>query len=284
MKFFTKATAILLIMVLLNGCRVDNIPATTAAKHYQFVQDGSDCYIIVADKCSDAENKVTYFMNDFGAIVTASGSLCPNPIIFSSVEEMMCDITNGVFADEELENLYLFHSDEAGRILLFNTQSLYEPKFPDNYAGYHVNWWGDSYNFSIYNGDTTQTAGFVEMTQEKWMYYTGKLQNFEQHLSSLEKIEGLVIEYDKQENMYSYQYCLGGTSQMECIYSFESEGNMYFVHEIYDLTDSETVPQFVHIYGTSQDRCFYVFLDRLAERPSKNWISQFGIIKYIFAQ
>ncbi len=285
MKLLSKILLMLLILSSITGCSNNS---------YHIEKNGATYYITLGTNTTDMVNADAalsicpdfYVMTEFGYILTSSGSLGPVSVIFNSVEEMAEDISTGNFTEDEIQIIAGFYTDDSGRIPICNPETLYAPIFPDTYDKYRIEWYGERYIAPIYDANSARKGYFVIVEQAPWEGKISELQNYEQTLSSCAQVKHLVAEHNAQNNLSVYWYSKSDgdptPSYKECVYSFTRGENTYFVREYYTLDTSETIPANIDIYGTAQGQCFYFYINATESRPSIDWLSQFGLKKYIY--
>lgn len=287
-NFLIKVSAVLLILCTLNGCSWKN----NNYRDYDIIAEGTERYIILKNEKYINIQQSNYYMDSFGRIMVLFTDYLPNsgeepnPIIFDSIEEMSLSITESDYSDEQMRSIASFPRDASGRTPICNPETLYAPIFPDTYDKYNIEWYGERYIAPIYDANSARKGYFVIVEQAPWEERISELQNYEQTLSSCAQVKHLVAEHNAQNNLSVYWYSKSDgdptPSYKECVYSFTRGENTYFVREYYTLDTSETIPANIDIYGTAQGQCFYFYINATESRPSIDWLSQFGLKKYIY--
>lgn len=203
-------------------------------------------------------------------------------IFFDSVAEMKNRILFGDFTEEELKEIGRFYMED-GLIPITDISKLYEPLYPDDFNGYTVSWTGSNYYYTFYNTDHTRweyltisSSSYYPEHIEKLMDYKNQYTEF---LSSECILEKVVSEADRNATAFYFKRP-GHIEFKVVIYQFKNRGTTFTIYEKYELDKSDSVPRFVKVYGDYQGMYFYFSMYDLEERPSVEWLSQFGIKKF----
>ena len=167
-----------------------------------------------------------------------------------------------------------------GTIEICNLENLYECVMPSGMKLKNVVWRGDSYYFN-FTSETVWGAIYCcdEDAVQTEMVYKDFLSN---PLVTITKQE--VIE-ERAAEVYYYTTSVAELKAI-CYEIHEGEKHM-LVQETYvlggdcDLEKSSTVPLRIQFWGTDNSGWFYGGLHGLTERPSVEWLSQFGLKDYV---
>lgn len=251
-----RLLTVILVFLILSGC---------SASSRNIVKQDGQYYLLIPSSVQSASN-------DIGCQPVAQ-------VCFDSVEEMLYDINNVNFEEWEWTQISRFDKDEQGRVLLCDLSKLYVPVFPTTYGKYVVYWSGDYYSYLICNDDE---VNFVILRPFP-------LDNFKRDEVGIQSIVGndYYAEVHSQEHIADrdadvVQYTAKtGVELMDCFYQIESSGSTLHIRERYHIEESMTVPCEIDIWGTYQDTAFHVHIPSLTERPSVEWLAQFGLKEYV---
>lgn len=200
-------------------------------------------------------------------------------ICFSSIEEMINDIQTGNFSEKELEKILEFPKDENERVFICNLSNMYTACYPSDMELKHVTWYGgDGYSFSL-SADEDGPKGLIRFLNQKSyeediIFYS----NFDEN----PLIEEISVSSDPERNAVVYDYVTSFGDKFKLLFYAIGEGtDLLYIAETYAMEDSDIVPGDISIWGQSEGKYFYVFINRLQERPSVEWLSQFGIREYV---
>lgn len=274
MNKFVKILAGILAITLLSAC---------APNPYQVINEDGQYYIVINQKESAPKNtnKTVY-----------EGSEQPY-IVFESVDEMKNDILSGNYSEEEwgaLIRLSKF-SYFDGKIPICNLDTLCEPVFPTMYDSYTIRWTGVDYSFKLLDADEKDVRVVVVLSKDEYDKKVERWRNWQDYIDTGIYDEEIDLQIDSEQNaaLYSYTYWYFNTNgygnalheaQKDYIYLFEANGNVYYVFEHYAENTSANVPEYVQIYGKSNDMYFWIAIFDPLERPSREWISSFGLVPY----
>jgi len=243
------------------------------AKGYLLIQTFGKDYIYLDER---------YHESDLDPYISAM-EIAPK-IEFDSVAEMRNRILFGVFSEEELKEIGRFYMKD-GLIPIFNIAKLYEPLYPDDFNGYTVSWEGSYYTFTFHSPDNTRYQYF-QISPGSGSYYPKHIEilmDYEnRYTESLNRnctLEAVVSETDRNATTYYFKR-QNGVEFKEVIYQFRDHGTTFTVNETYKLDKSDSVPQTVEVYGEYQGVYFTFTMRDPEERPTVEWLSQFGIKKF----
>lgn len=243
---FSLVPAILLS--LLTGCTSNN---------YKLVKEEGNCYVIMNMDIADSEH-----------------SMEPLPAIYyASLEEMIDDLQNGNFTEEELYRLSKHPRIEDGKIKIPNLDALAEPVVPDSLGEYRISHYGDAYNFNYYDEEGEIDFIFAISQKEYYDEYIKRFVNYEAELADRDQ---LVITQDPERNATVYTWTAFGNDCKQILYSISANETVYYVEESYDVEDSGKISQ---IYIWFEYHGQYVFVSKSVPdgRPSVEWITSFSV-------
>lgn len=202
---------------------------------------------------------------------------------FTSVEEMKQAIITGSFTEEELYALSLNSPSGDSGIEIYNLDHLYECTAPAEFSLENITWYGKYYVFAL---SCEKMWGGIDCYNED--EYTVKFANeYKDFLSNpnltfikqeeIEERSATVYYYntDRAELKYiCYDICIGNKK----IYVQEE-----YVLEIKDdvLKESSDVPLRIEFWGTEHSGYFSGIFFDVKERPTVEWLCEFGITPYV---
>lgn len=207
---------------------------------------------------------------------------------FSSVSEMRQGIITGSYMEEPLAEAYMYaltSSSEVstGTIEICNLDKLYECTTPSDMDTLNIVWYGGSYLFNL-SGETT-LAGIHCCDQEEY------IANFnEGYMDFLSNPKVVVTNQEAiEERSATVYYSTTSIAEMKDICYEIIDGDKHiFIQETYLLEsnhdlleESSATPLSIKLWGTENAGYFYGSIHNLSERPSVEWLSQFGIREYV---
>jgi len=207
-------------------------------------------------------------------------SMLSSKLYFSSVGEMKKNIYTANFNETQLFQLAKYVSSNyhnTKMIPIFDPEHLYEPKFPSDYQDYGVEWPSKSSRYtcklsSSRSKNERATWDIIPLTE----YFAAfdRLLDYESYRPY--PYSGGFTEIVHVSDRNATEYHLGGNHK-DVIYQFEDHGTTYTVLEKYR---GDSLPDNITLYADAPEICFKVWIDGLTERPSLEWLAQFGAIKY----
>jgi len=206
--------------------------------------------------------------------------LLPYTLSFSSVEEMKNDILTANFNKTQLHQLAKYVSQNYPNtklIRVFNPEQLYEPTFPSDFSGYCVEWPSKTNSYICKISSTRsnhEQATWNMISQVGCSDEVDKLLDYES--CQPYPYSGGFTDIVHVSDRNATEYYLS-TNLKDVIYQFEDQGTTYTVLEKYRGSEQ---PDTIILYSENPEKCFKVYIHGLVERPSIEWLSQFGIKKY----
>lgn len=266
MKKICLFLALFSLITLFCGC---------SPKEYQLVKKHGNYYIKLNKEFETSSSNDNSYIQEAAPLVG-----------FDSIEEMVNDITNGDFTEDELRDISRFKTDDAGNILVCDLDSLYVPQFPNTYNHFAIAWSGSSYSFSIQNADGSKHCPFMLWDEAGWQAEFDKTQSWNTGVLRLE-VTSTQTDTERDGTIYYFPYAsfssdgtIEYTPRKSCVYSFERNGNVYHIIEYYKTDATDAIPSNISIFGISQSQHFFVFISDPEERPTMDWIAQFGLQEY----
>lgn len=201
---------------------------------------------------------------------------------FTSIAEMRHGIIAGPLSESELASLAYKASNTEGEIVICDPDELYECTTPEEFDLEYISWYGRYYAFQL-TGETSDggVTCFDQETYSKDFQY-----NYQDFLTnSLITVTEQTNTPDRSATVY---YCKTRVAKLKYICYEISVGNKkMYVQEEYllesqnsDYPVSDHIPSSIQFWGTENGVYFYGYLYDLTERPSVQWLSQFGLVPY----
>lgn len=201
---------------------------------------------------------------------------------FQSIGEMRQGIMKGSFTEQELYAVSCTSPSKDGGIEICDLDHLYEFTAPNEFLLKKIRWCGKSYDCDLTSENVR--GGIFCYNEEE---YTEKLDNgYKNFLSN--PLETLIKQEEIDERSATVYYCNTSCAELKYIcYEIRVGNKKMFIQEEYVLKiDGDTqkvssdVPATIHLWGEEHSGYFYgVFFD-FTERPSVEWLSEFGITPY----
>ena len=198
---------------------------------------------------------------------------------FQSVAEMRQGIISGSFTENELYALSLRSPSAAGGIEICDVNNLYHCTAPADLNLKCITWCGKYYDFA-FSGETVW-GGVNCYNKED---YTEKYDREYQFFFTNPYIT-LLKQEENNERSATIYYGNTDVAELKFIcYEIRVGNKKMFVQEIYRLKHnndkvevSSEVPQRVEFWGEENGGYFYGNFFDFTERPSVEWLSEFGI-------
>jgi len=212
-------------------------------------------------------------------------------LFFDSVSEMNHKILTKDFSKDQMRYIKIWsycnqmkYSDRTnGCLALWDLNSVYEPMYPSSFSGtkYRVFWIENNYTFEIKDSDSGRCLTNCRSlsTHEKTI---DTLLNFKSWLEQKSyNIHAVITGADR--NATEYIYNDGFREKKTIIYQIEGNITTHTVVEDYCLEGSYPYLDSIKLYGAIDGQGFQIDLQdvsQLPERPSVEWLAQFGIKKF----
>ena len=197
---------------------------------------------------------------------------------FRSVKEMKDTIINGSFTQEQHDYLIEAMSNSNGSVYVFDIDNLYEATYPSD-LDMTLYFHGSSYSWRTNTDDDDSLGVSLSLTSEE-IFASNR--DLEDSLRSYNEVTSVTSTEDRDATIIDY-IRFDGDVIKAIIYTIETdEKTLVIVEEHYiEYENKSQNPYQVAIYGHQADEYFYVRLYNLTERPSVEWLSQFGIKEYV---
>ena len=227
---------------------------------YTLIKNENGCYLTFDD--------ISKYQNN-----SSSGSSVLGEIIFGSVKEFKDTVTKGLLTDWQKEIVARFEN-VGDNIQTCDFNNLYEPKLPQGSNAKEVYWNGTAYSYLVMMSD--QSFGYVRC-YTKEMYdeiFQSKYEDFFNQdtitVTGTEVIDGKEITYYKTST---------GVSSYNERYTLTNGNKTVTVDKIFYSSD-DTLNR-VTLYCTDGSLHYTVTLHKLTEKPTDEWLLQFGLKPYI---
>lgn len=265
---------VLMALLLLCACGItaDNI-IYKGEKYSVYEQNGSYYLDIFgySDMLKEIEN------SEMAALVKAPW------VDFSSVAEMKQAIESGNIPESTLLGFITVQQDGTP-IEICDLNNLYDITMPTDVSFEEVTWYGSHYVFDFLRNEM---YGYLQVIDQ---------QNYEREYANLDinnwsAPQTIISEETVKDRNATVVRYRNDTGEYKIInYQIETESGMMYVSEHYSLgfsfhlsgdpEPSETIPDTIDFCGTSGDAYFHGWMSDFSERPSVQWLSEFGVVEY----
>lgn len=197
---------------------------------------------------------------------------------FSSMREMVNDINTGNFTPKEMETIGSFWRNEDDKIEICDMSKLYVACYPVAFSRSSVSWYGRTYTFHVAAGDNGPYGFINPMDQEEYENEVNMCKNFGEYVRA--EITAVITETERNATVYEYVTGQGRECRVK-YYEIDGGDKVLHIRETYALEENSSVPSFMNIYGRMNGKCFNVYISNLLERPSVEWLSEFGLREYV---
>ena len=254
--------ALFLVIILFAGCAQKETPYIS--NEYVLEYENDKCYM--SFKGEKVEEKDSLACETFG-------------LTFASLDELKDTIINEKFTDGQLNVIRRdFTNKDTKKIQICNPNKLYQAVYPEKYEATMLVWKGLTYGWVF---DDKEISSISYITKERFDYsYKQDFSDFTemQTVSKTEKIED-------RDSTVTYYTTTEGEFKQVC-YEVEQGEKTLHVAEVYYLKGyseyiknniSLDVPNRITILGEQKNEYFRVFLSKLEQRPSEEYLLEFGL-------
>lgn len=263
MRRISIAMIFTLLLSLLVGCSTMEESNSESNLPYEIIVENGVSYLIM----EEIENKT----DNFNAQIDRS-------IYFASVEEMINDINTGNFSDEELYYLSHYPKDDFGRIRVCNMDELLVPVVPAPLELTGIIWNGQWYTYVLGRNDDDTTYKMLLDTREQHEETIDFDANFASKTTC--DVHSQTTEEDRNATVTYYTNLLGKDCKGVYYTVGEGEGTVH-VWEDYAFVDEAYKLEYIHIICSDNGVYFHYYSTSETDRPSMEWLSQFGIREYM---
>ncbi|MBE6543677.1 MAG: hypothetical protein E7675_04695 [Ruminococcaceae bacterium] len=257
-------TAVLLFFLCLNfiSCNNTDISSVVICSNndYRIERNGNYNYIVLSKELK----KHSKLPDDI--------CIRKPTLIFESIEEMRDRFLNGKFSEEEKQTLAKFNKDKDGNIQTFNFDVLYEPVVPEDgkveiYVSsgfsYTANVFSEKYDDCLFQYYTKEQ--FDDMYQRRCVDY-------------LAEIKATAFEITNEQQTTTIYHYKNGEEYTTVFYEIKTDDSTLTIFEGYSgFATQETIPDSIAIYGITNEFYYTYRFGYFNERPSIEWLSQFGV-------
>ena len=261
LKKFKCISALFLVIILFAGCAQKETPYIS--NEYVLEYENDKCYM--SFKGEKVEEKDSLTCETFG-------------LTFTSLDELKDTIINEKFTDGQINVIRRdFTNKDTKKIQICNPNKLYQAVYPEKYEATMLVWKGLTYGWVF--DDSYGNINYI--TKERFDYsYKQDFSDFTemQTVSKTEKIED-------RDSTVTYYTTTEGEFKQVC-YEVEQGEKTLYVAEVYYLKGyseyiknniSLDVPNRITILGEQKNEYFRVFLSKLEQRPSEEYLLEFGL-------
>ena len=202
-------------------------------------------------------------------------------IRFETIEEMKNDFETGNFSERELEIISEWREEDEEKVQICNLSSLYTARCPSDLTVSSIGWYGGDGYLIIMRADADGPKAQMsygvtpEYNEEQIEFYS----NYEEENP---RITVKAVSFDLERKATIYEYLTSDEREYKLIvYSIGEGSEMPYVVETYNVMSNDEVPSSIKIYGQEQGKYFWLDITNLQERPSVEWLSQFGLKEYV---
>ncbi len=214
---------------------------------------------------------------------------------FKSLSDMKDTFVNQKLTAQQIKRIKQYFPKDENGILICDLSQLYQPALPSNLRTYYdIELIGESYTFTVADTSVdpsaeeavgTITGSFLCTNQETYeLHYAEEFSGDFDNLTSPKSVA------DRNATVYEYTTTRGTfrviqyeVTDGEKTLQVSEHYSLVYTEDAFgtDLPISETVPNRINIFGTQDGKYFEVTLAFLAERPTMEWLSSFGLSEYV---
>lgn len=208
-------------------------------------------------------------------------------IQFATFEEMLDAVQTGDFTEKELSGLYCYYLDylKDGGLPVCDLDTFSQLKFPSGLPEPVILWSGPDYYLKI-ESDNVNISAYCDSCYISWDYYKEKI-IFE--LLDDSRIFEIQEEQDRNATVCYLDTWQGDMKSV--FYTIEASERTLYIREdyygfssprsYYDNSIESGVPSVIMMYAedSEHERSLFV-IEKLAERPSVEWLKSFSFFEY----
>ena len=265
LKKFKCISALFLVIILFAGCAQKETPYIS--NEYVLEYENDKCYMSFKGE-RKVEEKDDLLIHRFLGIN------------FDSLEQLKNTIINNKFTDRQLDIIRRdFVDKDTKKIQICNPNKLFQVVYPEKFEVTKFIWKGLTYAWILDNEESSLSMSYI--TKEGFdSLYKQEISEIGE-LATITKTEKI----DDRNSTVSYYTTVAGEFKRVC-YKLEQGEKILYVAETYYLkgyTDyiknnvSLDVPKYITILGEQKNEYFRVFLSKLEQRPSEEYLLEFGL-------
>ena len=263
LKKFKCISALFLVIILFAGCAQKETPYIS--NEYVLEYENDKCYMSFMGE-RKVEEKDLSECETFG-------------LTFTSLDELKDTIINEKFTDGQLNVIRRdFTNKDTKKIQICNPNKLYQAVYPEKYEATMLVWKGLTYGWVF---DDKEISSISYITKERFDYsYKQDFSDFTE-MQTVSKTENI----EDRDSTVTYYTTVAGEFKRVC-YKLEQGEKTLYVAEKYCLegyTDytknnvSLDIPKSITILGEQENEYFRIYLSKLEQRPSEEYLLEFGL-------
>lgn len=269
----------LMCAIGLAGCTSKEEPGanrTYITDYYAVCVDGNQCYIQIDALYQSLQGDEDCLIFEYPC--------------FSTLTEMREAIVTGTISEKEMQTVFnTANRCEDGSIEICNVDKLYECVLPAELSVKHIIWTGIMYDYRV--SGSIASGSFICLNETDYQ------DNIDSQYKDFLDNEQLIItkqEYEEDRSAVVYHYTGERSNGKYICYEIGTGDKRIIVQEVYRFgvgkealtTDdttlvSDEVPDNVRLWITDGSGYASVLLNGFSERPSVEWLSQFGLREYV---
>lgn len=262
------------ILLILTGCAAESAPAETFHAIY-------DNYSV----SEEGENWLVNITNE--ATISQADQQVLASLSFDSLEDMRNRIMNNLLTEGELAIMQSsFPKTEDGNVIVPNMNDLYQPILPDDLGCAQVGLCGTTYTFHL-DANSLLGSGYVHFYDDE--AYDNVFAEQYTNFFDNERITVVESWQDEDRSSTVTLYTTNAGTFHHVIYTISNNGKDIIVSETYCIESknsillkaSDTVPYRMNVFVQDNGNKCRIYLTRLTERPSVEWLSSFGVEEYV---
>ena len=263
LKKFKCIPALFLVIILFAGCAQKETPYIS--NEYVLEYENDKCYMLFKGEKVEEKDSLVCIPLFFG-------------LNFTSLDELKDTIINEKFTDGQLNVIRRdFTNKDTKKIQICNPNKLYQAVYPEKYEATMLVWEGLTYGWVFDNS----YGNINYITKERFDYsYKQDFSDFTE-MQTVSKTENI----EDRDSTVTYYTTVAGEFKRVC-YKLEQGEKTLYVAEKYCLegyTDytknnvSLDIPKSITILGEQENEYFRIYLSKLEQRPSEEYLLEFGL-------
>ncbi len=200
-----------------------------------------------------------------------------HPVRFMGLSDLRKRIFEGQLSDRALHLMRGFPRSKYGGILLFDPNNMQDIVVPEGtWVNGLITWYGCSYSFHFSNDILSGSLTYSVLDDsgsrtEKWI------------AESAGDFERMSVHHDPERNatVTVWEDLKNQNSRKQIVYT-HTVGNktVTFVEKYYD-SEKQKIPNSIVFWGTDNGHYFYGSLSGMTERPSLEYLMEFGLKPFV---
>lgn len=256
-----------LVLILCAGCSQKDAPYIS--NEYVLEYEGDKCYMSFVGERKVEEKDDLIIFSFFG-------------INFDSLEQLKNTIINNNFTDRQLDIIRRdFVDKDTKKIQICNPNKLFQVVYPEKFEVTKFIWKGLTYAWILDNEESSLSMSYI--TKERFD------SSYKQDYSGFNEMQNVIKTeiIDDRNSTISYYTTDAGEFKRVC-YKLEQGEKTLYIAEKYCLKGyteytknnvSHDIPKSIIILGEQENEYFRVFLAEVEQRPSIEYLLEFGLRK-----